>query len=357
MDKTPFVSSKLRQPFYTMNIYKYKFPNRFLVLSNSKYIFKEFQDESKIFNVIGTFNCGNIATVTISAIGTFGFIFQDNSELASIDILKFNGNGSIPEEVMKNDDVIHQLQENRIQFVNLINALFWGRISAIKHVALVGAIYNGQNQITGYEIVKDRVVFQKLEIFVNLINQKLQAIKSGSCKSYILEEDQVKNAISFIKHVLERQNDFEYADLKSCMVMNYQAAILHNLQHAAASLVLNFSVVESLLGEMFFSYGLIYGCKPKPFASQKHPIQPLSKSAFKKLNVSEKIETLYSSGLINHYLHTRIEKARELRNKIMHKGVKISPKESGECQTIVGDLWDYFIDKPFALNAAWSYSR
>ena len=75
------------------------------------------------------------------------------------------------------------------------------------------------------------------------------------------------------------------------------------------------------------------------------------------MRIVKVIETLHKGGLFNDYLYQRIESARNKRNNLMHKGAKISPKDSGDCQTIVRDLWGFLIDTPFELIAGWSYLR
>ncbi|MDN5941465.1 MAG: hypothetical protein L0H94_06255 [Nitrospira sp.] len=135
-----------------MPITRSKFPNRVLVLPNARYFFGKAQTMNDCWNVARVFDCAGAATVYITSIGTFGFIFPDSSDLASIDVLKFRGQGIVSEEVMENDDCIHDLQERRMLFINFVSAAFFGRVAAKAHTSLSGAIYNGQDRITGFDI-------------------------------------------------------------------------------------------------------------------------------------------------------------------------------------------------------------
>lgn len=340
-----------------MSIKQSKFPNRLLVLPNAKYFFGKVQTTNDLWKVVRTFDCDGVATVFITSIGTFGYIFSDSSDLASIDVLKFYGQGIVPEEVMENEDNINNLQEKRMLFVNFVSAAFFGRVSANTHKSLAGALYNGQDKIAGFNIVKGVVSIQETELIARSIQEKVNALNSGKLQYYFLKDSDIDDAISYIQHILQRQNDFGYADLQSCMVMNYQAAILHNQQHAAASLALNFSVIESLAREIFIAYGLVDNTTIKPFATKQHNIATISRRTFNEMRIVNIIETLHQGNLINDYLYQRLETARTKRNNLMHKGEKISPKDSGDCQTIVRDLWAFLVDTPFELIAGWSYLR
>ena len=342
-----------------MSIEQYKFPNTLLVLPNTRYFFGKvltltLDDFLKVARV---FDCAGVATVYISAVGTFGFVFPDSSPLASIDILKFVGQGSVPQEVMDNDNDIHELQEKRMLFVNFVSAAFFGRICAKAHTSLAGAVYNGQDRVTAFAVMKDTIAPQWTEILDQAVGGKITVFNSDKSHRNLLKDKDIDDAISFVQHLLQRQHDFEYADLESCMVMNYQAAILHNQQHAAASLALNFSVIESLAREIFMAYGLVDGSVAKPFATKQHNTARISRKIFDRMKFFKVLETLHDGGLLNDYLYERLENARNKRNKLMHKGVTVSPKDSADCQTLVRDLWALLVDTPFELNTPWSYRR
>jgi len=341
-----------------MPIKRTRLPNQLLVLGNTKYFFGKVQTADDLWRVVRTFDCDGVATVCITSIGTFGFIFPDSSELASIDTLKYTGPGNTPKEVMDNDDEIHNLQEKRILFINFVLAAFIGRVTAMAHTALMGALYSGQDKITAFTIIKDAVTFQRTEILDQLIGTKIHALNSGKCRHHFLKDSAIDDGISYVQHLLHRYQDFAYADLKSCMLMNYQAAILHNQHQAAASFALNFSVIESLAREIFMIYGFIDGIEAQPFASSQYQIaKRISKKSFKNMNLCKVLAMLGDSGLLDDYLYQRLETARKKRNNLMHKGVIVDPRESGEFQSAVRDVWALLINSPFELNAGWAYRR
>lgn len=340
-----------------MPIERSKFPNTLLVFPSSRYFFRKPQSADDFFNVVRMFDCAGVATLVITSVGTFGFVFPDTSPLASIDILRFTGSGSVPEEVMDNDNAIHGLQEQRVLFMNFVSAAFFGRVCAKVHTSLADAVYNGQDKITAFAVTKGSVATQWTPILDQSVGQKISNFNAGKLENYVLKNDEIDDGLLYIQHLLQRQNDFEYADLQSCMVMNYQAAILHNQQHAAASFALNFSVMESLARELFTAYGLVEGSVAKSFATKPHSIPLVPRWTFNGMKFYKALETLHDGGLLNDYLYNRLDGARVKRNSLMHKGVNISPKDSGDCQTIVRDLWEFLVDTPFELNAPWSYRR
>lgn len=333
------------------------FPNRILVFANSKYLFDAVKVGDDLLKIIRTFKCRKIATIYLTAFGAIGFEFHDGEYLSSIEKLDFQGDGLVPEEVMKNEDEIKVLQENRMQFVNFIVAALFGRISAKRNTGLGGALYNGQDKITAFHVDYGVIRYQRSEVFEDYIKLKMKQVKSGIQPSCILKGPEIKDAVRYARGLWERQYEFEYADLVSCMVMNYQAAVLHNQQHSAGSLALNFSVLESLIKEIFYFYGLVGNGKVKPYARKKHNVAKVTKRKFNKLSgsIGELVKYLNVGGLIDNPLLGRIEDVRKKRNNLMHKGQPVHPDVSGQCQTVVRDLWEYLIDQPFELNAGWSY--
>ncbi|MGB1800305.1 MAG: hypothetical protein ACPHLK_05690 [Gammaproteobacteria bacterium] len=340
-----------------MAIKRSRFPNHLIVLGNSKYFFRKVEVTNDLWKVVRSFDCDGVAKVYINSVGMFGFKFYDSSDFASIDILRFEEQGCIPDEVMKNDDDIHNLQEKRMLFVNFVLASFFGRVSVKQNRTLDGAIYNGQDKLTSFSEGKDKLIIQWTEELDKAIGEKIKEFNIGNCKHYILNDDDIDDAISYIQKLITRQNDFNYADMQSCIVMNYQAAILHNQQHATASLALNFSVIESLVKEVIMTCGMVIDCEVKSFESNQSKIKKMTKKKLYEIKMYEAIKMLYKAELISEYLYQRLEYARKKRNSLMHKGETISPKDSGDCQTLVRDLWALLIDTPFELNTAWSYKR
>lgn len=341
-----------------MPLKRSKLPNQLLILANTEYLFGEVKHPDDFWRVTHTFDCDGAATVYITTIGTFGFIFPDSSSLASIDILKYIGSGHAPQEVMDNDDDIHYLQDRRMLFINFIVAAFFGRIIAMAHTAITGAFYSGQDKITAFALKNNALTIQRTEFLDQFIGRKILALKAGKLKHRILAKTAIDDGISYVKHLLQRHKEFAYADLKSCILMNYQAAILHNQQQASASFALNFSVIESLAREVLLAYGFVDGIEAQYFATNSCKISnKVSKKTFKNMKLSQVFEMLGGSGLLDSYLYQRLEDARKKRNSLMHKGVVLDPRESGDLQSAVRDIWALLIDSPFELNAGWAYRR
>lgn len=346
-----------------MSVIRYKFPNRLLVLANTCHFFGDepIKHESDLFQVIRKFNCGEIATIYITSIGAFGFEFHDSSYLGSIDALDFRGEGLVPHEIYENEKEIHNLQENRIEFINFVCAVIFGRICGKGHKPLIGATYNGQDQVAEFHIYNGKINLSKWSYHIiqkiqTKINDNLDVETQEFRPTYILNHE-IDDSISYLTHVLSRQESFEHASIQRCMTINYQAAILHNKQHAAASLLLNFSVIESLILEIFMAYGLVAQSSTKSFATKKHHVSKITRKDFKNKSINLLIKILHEGKLIDQYLFDRIEQARIIRNNLLHKGEAINPKDSGTCQTTVRDLWVFLIDAPFELAAQWTYFR
>ena len=341
-----------------MPIERSKLAKQLLILANTEYLFGEVKHPNDLWAVTRAFDCDGIATVYISTIGTFGFIFPEYSKLASIDILTQVGPGLAPQEVMDNDDEIHKLQDRRVLFMNFIVAALFGRVIAMAHTAITGAFYSGQDKITSFALNNNTTAIQWTEFLDQLIGTKILALRAGRLKHRVLANTAIDDGISYISHLLQRHKEFAYADLQSCMLMNYQAAILHNQQQAAASYALNFSAIESLVRELFLAYGFVDGIGAQHFATRKCNIaKKVSKQTFKDMKLSRVLEMVGESGLLDGYLCQRLEDARKKRNNLMHKGVVVDPRESGGLQCIVRDIWALLIDSPFELNAGWAYRR
>ena len=236
----------------------------------------------------------------------------------------------MPDEVTDNQHSIDKLQEQRMLFINFISAAFFGRVCAKGHTGLTGAVYSGQDRVTAFDVHDISLILQPEPMIIRALEEKTRTFNAGNYSHRLLGDAQIDDAILYVQHLLQRQQDFQYADLCSCIVMNYQAAILHHRQHASASLALNFSVTECLIREIFMAYGLVSGSTAKPFATRTHNIKTMSKSAFDRMTSDKLLRILYDGGLINNkYLYERLDSARTKRNALMHKGETISSRDWG----------------------------
>ncbi|GAB3679065.1 hypothetical protein [Salinisphaera aquimarina] len=337
-----------------MQITARKLPDRFLIVPNLEEFFGEVRNRENGLDLIDTHRYADVADIYLSRLGTIGFTFMDSGPLASIDRLETTGSGAVPEYVMQNHDDVVELQGRRIIFANFIAGAIFGHLAALRHSAMSGAQYAGMDEILAFTVSGAQLHIEHSKYAAAVLNPKIRLVREEPARMRIVTDEQRAAALSFLDHIADRHSAFESVDLQACMVMNYQAAILHNEQHAAASLALNFSVAEALIDEIFRVYGLLGIATPKPFATRGHTVAPVSNTQFARWKLQNKIEALANGKLIATSLNQRLEDARKLRNGLMHRAAAVTVRQSGEMQTTVRDLWTLLLDQPFELAAAWS---
>jgi hypothetical protein len=331
---------------------------RLLVIPNSIYFFdcKE-RLACDPLEIIREVALGDFGKLYLTRIGALGFDFDPSETLASISILESRESGTVPQIVMENRNNLILLQVRRVEFVNFVSSALFGRISAILHTSLVGATFARLDDIFGFGRQEKVLLSGGIEAVLlhKKIEEKVTHLGTNKNSLAFLADTTIDNAIDFLGCILERCKKFEYADLQSTLVMNYQAAILHNQQHATASLALNVAVAECLIREIFYAYGLVGNRKPLQFATASHTVERVSNAQFNKMVFADLLRRLNDGNLISSYLFERIDAARLVRNNLMHNGSLVTPRQSGECQTVVRDLWAFLIDQPFELNSGWTY--
>lgn len=337
-----------------MQVTEAKFPNKFLIMPTIDYFFGDVRNGENILDILASFSSKDIAEIHVTRSGGIAFTFLDNGSLQSITKYQTRGSGMIPDHVRQNHDDIVDLQGRRMIFANFIVAALFGRLSAIRHSSLTSAQYAGMDKIIACTPSGSELVVEHSKHTNELLSPKVHLIRQKPNHMKIISPDELAEAIDFVAHVSKREDMFQYADMQACMVMNYQAAILHNEQHAAASLALNFSVAEALIEEIFWAYGIVGDQAPKSFAKVEHTVPQVSKRQFSKWGLGQKILHLSDGNLIDYYLHHRIDEARKIRNHLMHRAVSVSVTQSGNMQTVVRDLWSHLIDEAFELISGWS---
>lgn len=330
------------------------FPNGFLIVPNLTYFFGS--KSSKPLRIVYSFKCDNVATIHVSEIGAFGYQFNPKGELGAGSILETTDCGEIPSEVTDTSEKLVFLQEKRLKFANFVSAVIFGRLSGLKHSALTGAVYNGMDSVFGFAIVESEFNFPQFDQdnLMRLLYPKISAIRSGGDVNYRVPHEQLVSACTCVSDIMKRSDELHKCDIRECLVMNYQAAILHERHHFQASLALNFVALEALIDEVFFFYGLVNGHSPNSFCSIQ-PKATFSSNKFQDMGFDAKVAALLSAGLIDDYLSQRISDAKKKRNDLMHRGQHVALNESGNCQTVVRDILHLFIEAPFELNAGASY--
>lgn len=337
-----------------MSVTSYQLPDSFLIVPNLELCFGEIRNQENCLDVIATFSFKNFAEIYLTRLGAIGLQFSDSGPLHSITALRSGGAGVVPDHVTQSQDEVIELQGRRLVFANFIAAGLFGHLSAIRHTALSGAQYAGMHQIVAFAPSGMGIVIEQSPHTEAVIAPKVRFAREQPRSVQVVPRDQIAEAVTFMSHIAQREDEFEHANLQACMVMNYQGAILHNEQHSAASLALNFAVAEALINEIFVAYGIAGGRTSKAFATRPNTCAAMTDAKLSKLPVIEKIDRLKQGGLIDDYLHQRLQEGRDLRNGLMHSAASVAARQSGTMQTVVRDLWSYLLDQPFELNAGWS---
>lgn len=337
-----------------LSIFQRRFPDKFLTVPNTEYFFGDYRDGENLLDVVEIFKLDGIAEIYLLRIGALAFHFLDDGDLRSIEQLKTTGSGEVPVQVLDNEEEIIELQRRRLQFANFIAAGLFGRLMALSRMSLRGAQYAAMDNILAFGFQQNGFVLEKSSHTQAVLAQKIEAARENKNRNNIVRLDYLKIAINFMSKLAAQSKEFTQADLQLCLSMNYQAAILHERQHSEASLALNFSVVEVLINEIFYSYGLIDGFDSRAWASRPHSVSKVSPTTFRKLVLAKKVEALSQGGLIDQHLLEKLKQARILRNNLMHRGVSIGIRQSGQMQTTARDLWQYFLNEPFELMAPFS---
>lgn len=329
-------------------------PDHLLIVPSKFYFFGEIRNNENCLDVIASFSFKTTAEIHLVRLGAIAIRFVPDGPLKSIGRLEMTSSGEIPEHVMQNQDEIVELQSRRMTFANFVAAALFGRICALRHQGLIGAQYAGMDDIIGFGMSGERLAIEKSDHMEALIEPKVRLVRRTPNRAAIIAPEHIREAIDFFDHIAIREEELERTNLQTCMVMNYQAAILHNEQHSAASVALNFAVTEALIHEIFLAYGIVGNHSPRSFATRTHRCDGISGNAFKNMILKDRIMALAKGRLLNDYLAMRIEEARAVRNNLMHTAAAVNVKDSGNLQTVVRDLWSYLLDRPFELNAGWS---
>lgn len=337
-----------------MQVTSEKLPDRFLIIPNLEYFFGEFRNDENCLDVIDSFVFDNFAEIHMLRLGALAFKFLKDGDLRSIMQYRIAGSGITPDNVIENHDQILELQGRRLSFANFVAAALFGRLSALRHSALSGAQYAGMDEILGWGRQGDQLVTETGRYTDEILGPKIRLAQEKPNYIKIVEADEISKLKEFVAHLVDRQSAFSHADLQTCMLMNYQGAILHNEQHSAASVALNFAVAEALMNEIFYAYGLVGTWAAKNFASRPHSVAKVSGNAFGKMTAEQKINALVQGKLIDYYLGQRLKEARQVRNHLMHRAAEVTVRESGNAQTAIRDLWSLLLDHEFELVASWS---
>tara|TARA_R110002096_G_scaffold50583_6_gene132641 strand:+ start:591 stop:1577 length:987 start_codon:yes stop_codon:yes gene_type:complete len=325
-----------------------------MIVPSIEYFFGGIRNEENLLDIMNRFKFGDIANIFLTRMGGVAVEFLANGPLRSIERLNYRGDGEIPDFIMENHDRVVELHGQRVNFANFISAALFGRIAVLRHRSLAMTQYVGMNDILAFSTRGNTIITEKSEFADRIFYPKIILVRRNPKYVDVIDKSHIEDAIMFLDHIRERQMELEELNIESCIVMNYQAAILHNQQHFSGSLSLNFAVAEALVHEILLAHGLVSSVVRKPFAKTDHNICPISMRKFKDMRFKSRIVLLNDAQLINRYQFCILESARNCRNNLMHGANLVSPRQSGDMQTAVRDLWNHVVDLPFALIASWS---
>jgi hypothetical protein len=324
-------------------------------------------------DVIFSFDIENVANIYVARMGAFAIVFNQHRPLASNQGGKRRELSQPAPAVPYYEQRLTIVRERRLLFSTFLAAAIFGRHAALTNSSLIGARHSGLEAVVPVDLIgkmrpgkiygdglsaKDfgddvsitLSTSADFDWLIELIKAKFSSSRAAQTEgSLYISVRRLRQYVQYVRHLLERDRQFGYADLQSIVGMNYQAAILHRQYHNAASLALNLMVLEVLTKEIFYSYGLVGNNVPRPFATKPHEVLHLSNKAFQAMRFIDLLKRLKTGGLLDPDLAERIDAARRKRNGLMHRGEPVTSAEAWACQAAVRDLWHLLIPTPFEL--------
>ncbi len=332
------------------------FPNRIAAMTNTELLFVPGSPATPC-RVVRSVQLGAIATLHITEFGIFGFHFDNQGPLGSIDLLLEDGPGQVPEAITSNHDALKKLQVDRNQFMNFVSAVITARLNTLRNCSSPAAVQIRADTVSPFHIHNGELFLQQVHnaFLFNTLNHKIQRHTAQKDKGYRVTSAQLDEAVSFLQHVITRAGDMRHVDLPGAFEIIYQAGILQNQQHFKASLTLTAVALEGVVAELFHSYGIVGGLPAQPFCIRPHSVQPISEGKFKKTGQELRLEILGAGKLIDDYLKQRAIEVVRARNALIHRGADVQPMQSGQALTVFRDLGRLLVDTDFELLAGWSY--
>jgi hypothetical protein len=338
-----------------MRVIEQPFPTGLFVHPNAQHAFGELTSNANLLDLVEQFRYGQIALVGFTRSGGLAIAFDDCGPLKSVKRLTTVGSGTVPDAVAENQDEILNLQFKRFEFANFLAGAIFGRLSALTHSGLMGAYYVAMSDAMSCGLDRSgELRIPPQPGLAQVVKAQAHSVMSSRSAGNIVTPEHLSQIIGFLDHLSLKEKFFRSASLQRCMLMNYQAAILHEQQQSSASLAVNFSVAEALIDEIFWGNGLV-GKQDVPDRGDAKPKINISRSEFKKKWIGEKVDTLYELDIISGYLRNRLSNAKKARNDLMHRNETVHIRQSGELQTVVRDLWAFLLDLEFELNASFAY--
>jgi hypothetical protein len=337
-----------------LQVLKRDMPDRFMIIPDLETFFGEVADPSRLLDVIDGLKFADIAEIRLIRLGAFALRFLPEGPLASIVEYKTRGGGAIPDYITQNENALIDLRGKRLHFANFVAGAFFGRLAAMRHSEFRKCRYVGMDRIVGYSMKVNAIDIDPTEHDAKIVIPKIRAAGRKNLHApQLVKPEEIVEVKAFLVHLAARQGEFVKASLPSCMLLNYQAAILHHEQQSGASLSLNYAVAEALIDEIYRSYGLTGDASAKTFAKHAHTVQRLGSNEYQKLGTQAKLQRLADGGFLSTFHVHQFEEARDVRNNLVHRAEPAAVRQAGKLQTIVRDLWAPLLDYPFELVSGW----
>jgi hypothetical protein len=343
-----------------MCIIERPFPDKFAVVSTNTYVFDYRPIDDGCSNrIVGRKRLCNGMDVLITNMGMIAFDFSE-SQWGKFRRIEFRGNGSVPDNVMNNEDELKSLLVNRMQNAIFVIACIYGSYAARRHVSIVDPLLPNLSDVYGWAETPDN----HLGLYKNE-TVRLHSVLSHRdvsvrhLASHSISLDDVNAGLELADRLLVDQCSYVSADPVALVVMTYHAMVLHSQQHAGASIALSAVVVEAALREILCMCGSVEGYKtPRTLRNGGAVIvDKVSKRFFdRQCKLKEACERLERSGVLTGYLSSQINVLRNARNDLMHECKGAAPSASGIALTVVRDVLQICTNESdFELNTSWAY--
>ncbi|TAU83226.1 hypothetical protein [Rhizobium leguminosarum] len=319
-----------------------------LNFSNSYYFGGEPAIERSDLTVASRATLSNGVDVLVTPDGLLVFDYT-NSDLGKVERLVFRGAGSVPDEVMANNDYVFNVQRRRLTFAVYVAACIYGTHGGNSHSALSGLKYPNLGDVVWVSVTDGNVRFTPTDI------DRLRTPGNGDASRKMpIPVATVAQGFALADRLLA--HSFIDADPIQLLAMAYQAVVLHAAQHASASLALSAVVVEAACQETMWASGIVNNTtKTLGAVFPTQSLETRSSNEVRKMNQQSMAATLCDCGVLSPYLFERIDNLRTARNKLMHRGNDATQRQSGEALTAMRDVLQIlFSEDRFELNAAFT---
>lgn len=325
------------------------FPDRLAILPSDRYRFGATAPDGQAFTVVASGTLPSGARVLALNVGLLAFDFSNDPQLGGVTIHRQTAGVEVPQEVMDSRDNALKAQGARMRLATFVTACIFGVHAFETHSSIVDAQFPGYDAIFNWVDLAGRFGVPSFDT-ERLATRLLR--RSG--RREFIPVAHIESGLDLARRLIDAAPTYETADPVSLIVMTYQAMILHNRQHAGASIALQALVSEGAIEELVQASGLVRGVAarlPNPVVEAT-----LSKREARNLGFNGGITTLHEAGLIDNYLVTRLNALRGARNTLMHEAQDPAPGQSGEGLTAVRDLLRLcLLETGFELNMSWSY--